>query len=75
VKPTERRRDGWPLCPCCGQDELAVLETPPATVYGGSFAKRLAWFLERPLFCYGCGRVTVEAGEAAIVPGETGAER
>lgn len=58
--PTEHRPDGWPLCPCCGQDELGVLETPPLTTHGVP----LAWFLERAMFCYACGRVTVEAGEA-----------
>lgn len=28
-EPTEFRRDGWPLCPNCGDDELYSLATPP----------------------------------------------
>ena len=60
MKPTEHRPDHWPLCPCCGQDELAVLEVPPPPNY----TVPLSWYLEREMFCYWCGRVTVEAGEA-----------
>jgi len=28
---TERRRYGWPLCPWCGEDELAAVKTIPTT--------------------------------------------
>jgi hypothetical protein len=61
VKPTEYRKDGWPLCPACGEDELAVLETPPPPNY----TEPLSWYLEREMFCYVCGKVRVEDGEAA----------
>jgi hypothetical protein len=27
----EYRRDGWPLCPCCGEDELMSREFPART--------------------------------------------
>jgi len=27
-----RRDDGWPLCPCCGEDEAFVL--PPGDIAG-----------------------------------------
>ena len=37
----ERRPDGWPLCPQCGEDELYSLETP-ATI-------------ESIVGCYRCG--------------------
>lgn len=43
----EVRSDGWPLCPTCGEDELAdILNT-----YARADAAEL--------FCYRCGRVTV----------------
>lgn len=60
MKPSERRRDGWPLCPSCGEDELAVLETPSPPNY----TEPIGWYLMREMFCYRCGRVTVRAGEA-----------
>lgn len=57
------RKDGWPLCPCCGEDELA------------SFAALDAIALERPLslddyfngefYCYRClwtGRMPERSG-------------
>ncbi len=59
-RPTEFRPDGWPLCPVCGEDELAVLETPPPPDYRWS----LSQYLRREMFCYLCGKVTVVAGEA-----------
>jgi hypothetical protein len=60
VRPREYRADGWPLCPVCGQDELAVLETPPSPGY----TEPISWYLQREMHCYWCGRVTVQAGEA-----------
>ena len=63
MKPMAWRNDGWPLCPACGMDELAVLETPPPP----NFTEPLDWYLRRPLFCYWCARVTVEAGEGLEV--------
>jgi hypothetical protein len=62
VKPTERRPDGWPLCPICGNDELAVLETPPPPDWN----EPISWYLARDMHCYWCCRVTVLAGEAAL---------
>lgn len=64
MKPTTYRKDGWPLCPCCGEDELAVRGVPAGFGLGMTRAAMLAWYLEQELYCYVCGRVTVEAGEA-----------
>ena len=50
--PDSYRLDGWPLCPVCGEDELADLS-----------AVTLA-SLSRDLHCHCCQRVTVRAGEA-----------
>jgi hypothetical protein len=60
MKPTEWRDDGWPFCPVCGEDELAVLEMPPDLADQGP----PIWYFEREMFCYRCARVTVLAGEA-----------
>lgn len=68
MTPTEWRDDGWPLCPSCGQDELAVLAVPPPPNY----AEPLSWYLQREMHCYWCGQVTVQAGEALASPGGTG---
>lgn len=43
------RGDGWPLCPVCGEDELADLVNTYARDDG-------------PLFCYRCARVTLNGG-------------
>lgn len=45
----KKRPDGWPLCPVCGEDELGDLEHALADANGR-------------LFCYRCGRHTVENG-------------
>jgi hypothetical protein len=29
AQPPRYRDDGWPLCPCCGEDQLWSGETPP----------------------------------------------
>ena len=51
MKPESWREDGWPLCPVCGEDELADLQCrEPASA-------------SNELYCYRCGRVTVKAGE------------
>lgn len=58
-----RRADGWPLCPSCGEDELACLTTPPLTVADGwTFMEAMGWYREHELFCYRCGCVTLKAG-------------
>jgi hypothetical protein len=49
AKRLERRPDGWPLCPFCGEDELGDLTDGPANPLA-------------PLFCYRCGEVTVSGG-------------
>jgi hypothetical protein len=58
--PIHTRDDGWPCCPVCGEDELAVLEVPPPPTYTWSLRE----YLEHELFCYRCARVTVPAGVA-----------
>lgn len=55
------RPDGWPLCPVCGEDELACLQTPTAPDYEWT----LAQYLEHDLFCYVCARVTWKAEDHA----------
>ena len=52
IKFTEFRKDGWPICPSCGEDEVYSLlwksgERPP-----------LEEFLASPLSCYNCGPLT-----------------
>jgi hypothetical protein len=64
MKPTAWHERGWPLCPVCGHDELAVLEIPPLRP---TYQELAEWYLQREMFCYWCARVTVEAGEARIV--------
>lgn len=46
----EHRKDGWPLCPQCGEDELGSLlvwltETPPP----------VQDFIDAGMWCYACG--------------------
>ena len=53
--PDEFRWDGWPICPVCGEDELADLIHEAAQVSAA-------------LFCYRCGRTTVMAGQCPVVP-------
>ena len=48
------RPDGWPLCPECGEDELACMATPQPPEYEW----RLEQYLAHELFCYRCVRVT-----------------
>jgi hypothetical protein len=52
--PKLARPDGWPLCPLCGEDELACLATPEPPEYEWTMAR----YLEHELFCYACGKVT-----------------
>lgn len=52
--PVDTRPDGWPLCPDCGEDELACLATPEPPEYEWPLAR----YLEHELFCYRCGKVT-----------------
>lgn len=42
-------REAWPLCPVCGEDELGDLADGPADPLA-------------PLFCYRCGKVTLDEG-------------
>lgn len=48
VPSVERRPDGWPLCPFCGEDELGDLNEIASA--------------DGDLFCYRCGRVTLRGG-------------
>jgi hypothetical protein len=41
------RKDGWPICPRCGEDELASFEMPPSP--------------ETVSMCYRCGNLDVLA--------------
>jgi len=48
----EKRADGWPLCPVCGEDELGDLRNVVPDLKG-------------ELYCHRCARVTVRNGRAA----------
>lgn len=56
----EFRPDGWPICPCCDDDELAAITAIPVTSPN------------QIDFCYRCGPVEVIEGVAAKTeaPGE-----
>lgn len=45
----EKRSDGWPLCPGCGEDELYSL------IWRGGPKPSLSEFLASRLRCYLCG--------------------
>ena len=47
-----RRPDGWPLCPCCGEDELWSTFVPQSEVEA-----RLPNYLVGELRCLGCSFV------------------
>jgi hypothetical protein len=64
----EVRPDGWPLCPVCGADELACLQTPQAPEYEWTIAQ----YLTHELFCYQCGKVTWTPSTAAAPAAELG---
>lgn len=61
----EYRRDGWPLCPVCGEDELAStrpIDTEPITdARGRIIGRRLVVDVSRPhattdpMRCLRCG--------------------
>jgi len=55
MTPDEFRWDGWPICPICGEDELADLVNEQASI-------------KAALFCYRCCRVTVQAGQCPEIP-------
>jgi hypothetical protein len=59
MKPGAWREDGWPLCPACGQDELSILGTKSVTEVD---------VMVEPMFCYACGKETVQPGEGCLVP-------
>lgn len=60
----EYRRDGWPLCPRCGEDELASQEPPFIPRPGAGTQIRVPRPTDR-MRCLGCGWVgTVPAKEA-----------
>jgi hypothetical protein len=42
----ERRPDGWPLCPVCGEDELGDLQHWDARPFGHLFCYRCVRFYE-----------------------------
>lgn len=56
----ERRADGWPLCPSCGQDELWSPFTPLTEAQ-----RTLVNYLLEKLHCYRCAFV-VPPGEALV---------
>ena len=54
----EYRRDGWPLCPRCGNDELA--STHPITNKRDEYGNVVGFLTRRPeptdpMRCYVCG--------------------
>lgn len=56
VVPTEFRKDGWPMCPICGEDELYTLaeaEDPLRSV----LTKQAA--IDSICGCYRCGPLTI----------------
>lgn len=55
VHSETHRADGWPLCPCCGDDELYSLAVP-ATV-------------ETISACYRCGPVQLGPPNVSEAPG------
>ncbi len=59
MKPYRWRSDGWPLCPECGGDELAILDLDDPTK-----APQLEDLKTHWLYCYACRRHTVAEGEA-----------
>lgn len=59
MKPTAWREDGWPLCPRCGQDELAILSVTDRNVTAADVPREA-------MFCYMCAVYTVEAGEGTM---------
>ncbi len=55
---TEYRRDGWPLCPRCGEDELAShLDATHIDEYYNEHGDTppIQEYLDAGLSCYGCG--------------------
>ena len=50
-QPTEFRADGWPLCPLCGEDEVAS----PLMWTEDMDRPTLAEFIAGPLRCLWCG--------------------
>lgn len=59
MKPYRWRQNGWPLCPECGEDELALLDLEDSTK-----APQLEELPRHKLYCYRCARYTVSEGEA-----------
>jgi hypothetical protein len=49
---TEFRKDGWPLCPSCGDDELASVIM--LNYHGQDRPPTLAECLLGEFFCYAC---------------------
>lgn len=55
AKPLIYRKDGWPFCPICGEDELGAIGAAPNT-------STMDEYQLHDLFCYRCGQTTVVAG-------------
>lgn len=50
---TEFRKDGWPLCPCCGEDEL--FSSAMMNWNGDGERPTLQQCLDNTMICYRCG--------------------
>jgi hypothetical protein len=55
VTYTEFRKDGWPLCPVCGEDELFAGFTPGPSVAEATDEERFALYVAEITGCYSCG--------------------
>lgn len=63
----ERRADGWPLCPECGEDELYSLAMPKATEATIEGCYRCGW---KPATVWEKAiKSFVETSEPVLVPG------
>ena len=56
MRPDTYRLDGWPICPACGEDELADLTLRDR-------APTIEDLKSVELYSFYCQRVTVRAGE------------
>lgn len=50
------RKDGWPLCPCCGEDEVAILEDFTPFCRTKEAAPAITDLFRFDWFCYRCAR-------------------
>jgi len=65
VAPTEFRKDGWPLCPSCGEDELwSPLLWKSGARLNLDEKPLIEAFIAAGLSCYGCGWSSERAASA-----------